>query len=434
MELSRRRLIQAGLLSLAAAGVGGAVTACGGSGGTTAAGGGGGGAEELTLWYWGGGLSDKAVEDAVKQFAAKTTIKPSVIGGDFKQKLITTMNGRKFVPDITGIKGENIASLLAEPDRFIDLNTLGADKLAGQYVEWKWKQGSTTDGKLIGFPIDIGPTALFYRQDIFEKAGLPSDPAEVGSAMSSWDAFFEAGAKLRKANPDAFPLDTMEGLFDMTVGQQSKRFIDENNTFIGDQAHIRAAWDIVIKANELGLIGTKYDGADWNAAAQQGKIAATCGAAWFALDLKDGVADTAGKWRVAPMPGGPANIGGSFLALTAECRDPKLAFEVVTWLLSPENQARGFADAALFPAAPAAYDMPELTGGDPFFGDQKTIEVFGPAAQNIPVQYEAPADAAVGQPFKDELVSVWTKGKKADVAWTDAVASAKQIAERQGVS
>ena len=80
------------------------------------------------------------------------------------------------MPDITGIKGEDIASFLPNADRFLDLNTLGADKIASQYLDWKLKQGQTQDGKLIGFPIDIGPTALFYREDLFAKAGLPSDP------------------------------------------------------------------------------------------------------------------------------------------------------------------------------------------------------------------------------------------------------------------
>jgi len=52
----------------------------------------------------------------------------------------------------------------AQANQFIDMNTLGADKIAGQFLEWKWKQGSTQDGKLVGFPIDIGPTALFYAR------------------------------------------------------------------------------------------------------------------------------------------------------------------------------------------------------------------------------------------------------------------------------
>lgn len=422
MELTRRTLIQAGLLSLALAGC----SSKGGSGGS-------GGTKELSLWYWGGGLSDKVVADAVKQFK-QITLKPSLIGGDFKQKLVTTMNGRKFVPDITGIKGENIASMLDEANRFIDLNTLGADKLAGQYVEWKWKQGSTKDGKLIGFPIDIGPTAMFYRQDIFKKGGLPTEPAEVSAAMSTWEDLFAAGQKLKKAVPDAFIVDGVLQVFTVAVGQGDKRFIDQNNHFIGDQDHIRKAWDIAVKSVEMGVAAPKFDGQDLNAAMTNGKLAAIQGAAWAALDIKNGAQGTDGKWRVAATPVGPANIGGSFLALPTTCRDPQLAFQIVTWLLSAENQARGFTDAALFPSSPATYTMPALTQGDPFFGGQKTIEVLGEAAKKVPVQYEASADAAVSQPYSDELTNVWVKGKNRDQAWNDAVAAAKQIAERQGVS
>ena len=90
------------------------------------------------------------------------------------------------------------------------------------------------------------------------------------------------------------------------------------------------------------------------------------------------------------MPGGPANIGGSFLAIPERARNPKQAFEIITWMLSPENQARGFTDAGALPVQPRRRtSMPALTDGDPFFGGQATIEVFGPAAEKIPVAYEA---------------------------------------------
>jgi len=143
---------------------------------------------------------------------------------------------------------------------------------------------------------------------------------------------------------------------------------------------------------------------------------------------------TKGLWRVASAPGGPGNIGGSFLALPKQCKDPALAFKIVSWLLSPENNAEGFTDSSLFPASPATYTMPALTGGDPFFGGQKTIEIFGPAAQKIPVAYEAAADAAVSAPYFSELTKVEQQGKASDQAWKDAVSQAKQIAARSGVS
>jgi cellobiose transport system substrate-binding protein len=418
-------LLQASLLAAA----GGVTAACGGGPGSKSS---DSGSKEIALWYWAGGLSDKVVADAVTQFASQTTIKSSVIGGDFKQKLTTTLAAGRSVPDITGIKGEDIAGLLPQSKQFVDLNTLGADKLASQYLPWKWKQGSTQDGKLIGFPIDIGPTALFYREDLFAKAGLPTKPEEVSAQMSTWDSYFEAMQTLRAKVPKSFPVNNVTSVFSAAIGQNTVRFVDSGNKFVGDQDHIRKAWDTALKALTLGL-DAKINDNSWNAAIANGTIAAEIGAAWHALDLSSAGPATKGKWRVAANPGGPANIGGSFLAIPAAAGNPELAFQVISWLLDPENQGRGFTDAALFPSAPAAYKLPALTSPDPFFGGQVTIDVFGPAAEKIPIAYEAPSDAAVAAAYYNELLKVET-GKDTNEAWTDAVGQAKQIARKQGAS
>jgi len=70
--------------------------------------------------------------------------------------------------------------------------------------------------------------------------------------------------------------------------------------------------------------------------------------------------------------------------------------------------------------------MSQLTAGDEFFGGQKTIEVFGAAAQNIPIAYTSPHDSLVAAPFYTELTNVEATGKDPDQAWKDAVAAAKQ--------
>lgn len=424
MELSRRRMLQLGMLGVAGTAVG-ATAACGSSsssGSKTTA---------LSLWYWGGGLSDKVVADAVTHFP-DFQIKAQKIDGDFKQKLITTMAGGKFVPDITGIKGEDIASFLPNADRFVDLNTLGADKLHSQYLEWKWKQATSKDGKVVGFPIDIGPTGMYYRADLFAQAGLPTDPAQVAPLVDTWDGYFEVGQRIHKALPKTVLINNIGSIFSLIIGQGTTRFIDASNHFIGDGDHIKTAWDTSVKALTLGL-DAKINDESWKQAIGNGTLATEVGAAWHALDISDAAPQTSGKWRVAPNPGGPANQGGSFLAIPKTSGNPAAAFQVITWLLSPANDARGFTDAALFPATPDAYALPALTTGDPFFGGQKTIEVFGPQAQKIPVAYEAPADAAVSGPYYSELTNVET-GKDPEKAFADAVSQAKQIARRQGVN
>jgi cellobiose transport system substrate-binding protein len=428
MEISRRRILQVSLLGMAGAAAGSIVAACSSKDNPT-----GGDSKDLVMWYWSGGLSEKVVADVAAQFP-DIRFTATQIGGNFKEKLVTTITSRQFLPDITGIKGEDIAYFMSQENQFLDLRELGADALKSEYLEWKWAQGSSPDGKLIGFPIDIGPTALYYRIDIFEQAGLPTDPAEVGAALATWDDFFEAGVQLRAAVPTSYPVVEAASIYKNALGQTTKRYVDPNNTFIGDQDHVREAWETAVTAVRLGLSGkVAAGGQDYNAAVANGVFPSIVGPAWLALDIKSAAESSSGQWRVAPMPSGPANEGGSFLSIPKSSGNPTKAFEIITWLLNVENQGRGFTDAALFPSAPAAYDLPELTGPDEFFGGQKTIEVFGAAAENIPVAYESAHDAAIQESYLAELANVESSGKDPETAWNDAVAAGKDVAERLGV-
>ena len=428
MELSRRTLL-GGFTAV----LGGSLVGCSSGMNTTGTTAKKNTTTELTMWCWPGGLGKSVLDDTIAHFP-DPKIKYSEIGGDFKQKLVTTFNGGTGIPDITGIKGEDIASLLPQADRFVDLKTVGADSVLGDYLEWKVNQATTLDGKVIGLPIDVGPTALFYREDVFAAGGLPSDPAKVAEQLKTWDDFFAAGVELKKANPKAPLVWDATDLYDMVVGQGTERYISKDNKFIGDQDHIRKAWDTSVKAMTLKIDGKTPSGSpDWNAGLDQGTIPAHIGAAWVALDIKSAVKTSVGKWRLAPTPSGPANFGGSFLAITKNAADPQKAFEVIKYMLSPDNEAKAFADAQIFPSAPAAYDKPQLKAADPFFGGQVPIDTFGPAAKAIPVAYQSPFDDAVAAPFHDELKTVQTGSKTSDAAWASAVSKAKAIAKRQGV-
>ena len=373
------------------------------------------------------------LDEAVKKFT-KPKLKTQEIGGDFKAKLLTTMTGGRGVPDITGVKGEDIAAFYPQAKQFTDLNSLGADKLKSQYLDWKWAQATAPDGNQIGIPIDIGPTALFYREDVFAEAGLPTDPAELAAAASTYDDYYALGVELKAKMPDHYLVKDLATIFGVVTGAGTDYYVDEDDTFIGDQDHIRAAWDTTIKAITLGIDAKITDGNDHNAGMTNGTLPAQLGAAWFGLDIANGAPDSAGKWRVTANPGGPANIGGSFLTIPKSSEKAEQAFEVISWILSPENEAAGFADASLFPATPSSYAMPELTKPDPFFGDQVTIDVFGPQAEKIPVAFTSPYDAAVSAAYYEELGNIETKGKDSDDAWDDAVSKAKSVAERLGVS
>ncbi len=434
MSLTRRSFLAgSGLLAVPAV-----LAACGSSGSSGSATGAAASAgaaarngKELTMWYWGSGLSDQAVKDVIASFAGRATITAKLIDGDFKQQLTTALTSGTGVPDITGVKGEDMPEVLTQPERFLDLNTLGAKALAGSFVAGKYAQATSADGKQLGLPIDLGPTALFFRADLWAKAGLPAGPPEVSARMATWDDWFEAAAMLKKNLPGTFAIRNSTDVFAIALAQQPETFMARDGSFVGDTGGVKTAWDVAVRSITTGVQAGIYDGQAFNEALAAGKLTGHVGPAWMGADLESGAPKTSGAWRVAAAPGGPANIGGSYLTLPSTCRNPEQAFAFIAELLSPANQGRGFADASLFPSVPAAYALPALRQGQPFFGGQSTIDVFGPAAEKLPAVYESPLNAAVSASYSSELANV-EAGKNPAQAWDDAVAAGSQVAQAAG--
>ncbi|MFF0299857.1 ABC transporter substrate-binding protein [Streptomyces sp. NPDC004562] len=427
MRLSRRGLLRAGLAGTAATALGGLASGCAVPTGSTG--------RNMVLWYWSGGLSDTVVKNAKARYGGSVDLDAIQIGGYYRSKLITTLAGRAHIPDIAGLRGEDMASYLPNADQFVDLRTLGAEKLRSRYLDWKWQQAVAPDGSLVGLPIDVGPVVHYYQPAVYEKAGLPHEPADVSRELDTWDKFFTAGERLKKRLPGTYILTDVVSVFEMSIGQGTSRFVDEDRRFIGDGPHVRACWDRAVEAKRRGIVSDIVSGTpDSVSATEKGTLPSQLNASWAAGDLKLAYPKTEGHWRVADCPGGPSNVGGSFLAITKACREPERAFEIISWMLDSRNQAQGFVDAGLFPSTPASYAMPKLREPDPFFGGQITMDVFGPAAEKIPVAFNSPYDIALGQPIRDEIKNVGVLGKDPAKAWEDAMDSCRRIAKHLGVA
>ena len=76
--------------------------------------------------------------------------------------------------------------------------------LKGNFLEWKWKQALTPDGKkLVGLGTDVGAQGMCYRTDLFAKAGLPTDREKVGELWPTWDAYLATGKRFAAARTGA---------------------------------------------------------------------------------------------------------------------------------------------------------------------------------------------------------------------------------------
>src|SRR3546814_20693581 len=74
--------------------------------------------------------------------------------------------------------------------------------------DWSSDVCSSDLGKIIGYGTDIGPEAICYRSDLFEKAGLPTDREEVaellGGDSATWEDYFAAGRDFVKESDAAW--------------------------------------------------------------------------------------------------------------------------------------------------------------------------------------------------------------------------------------
>lgn len=434
MVVSRRTLLTGGTASLALLSVGG-LAACSTSAtpqteGPTQSG----GTTSMVLWTWPEGFGKKVLA-AVASDLPQFKLRQDVIGGDFKQKLTTTFTAGSGLPDITGVKGEDIAFFLTQDKYFVDLNTIGAPDIKGTYLDWKWAQATTTDGKQLGIPIDIGPTALFYRFDVFQDAGLPYEPDALAAAIRTWDDYFALGKELLAKKPGTYLIRNAGGLFDTAWKQSGQGFINEQNVFIGDEPHIKDAWGTAVTALNDGIVATlQSNTADAAAAVNEGKLPADLGASWHLSDLMVDAPATAGKWHVCAHPGDATNNGGSFLTIPAGVKDPAGSFEIIKFMLNPQNQAYEYQDKGNFPATPAAWTMPEVAGPVEFLGGQVAAEVFGPAAETVRPLYENPNQNTVSAPYYAEMDLVESSKKDPNQAWDDAVKQAERLAKQVGIT
>ncbi|MFF0342091.1 ABC transporter substrate-binding protein [Kribbella sp. NPDC004875] len=411
MSLSRRQFLAVGSAAAAAG-----LTGCGSRSSL-------GGKNELSMWTWVGSVNDDLIGQAEKAIPGHDGMKLSMtrIGSNYKTKVLTALAGKSLVPDIVAIN-DDVATYFPNADQFHDLNELGAKDLSKDFLAWKWKLGITPDDKMMAYPMDTGPTALFYRTDIFQKAGIDIDPAAVADLAPDWDTYIALAKKVKQAVPGSSITDNITSIFSYRMAQAPKRYMTEDGQYIGDQDHVREAFDLAVRVVKEGLSANAQNGStDADAVVTNGRLVAFNAAVWWAqLGPKNAAPKTKGLWRVTAAPGGAGNRGGSFLAITKYCKNPEAAFAFISWLESSKNQAQAFLDPVLFPSTPASYTDPRLSAPDPFFGGQKIVDVFAESAKKYPGAYFSPYDSIVGTPLSNELVNVETAGKSPDQAWSDA--------------
>lgn len=426
-RIDRRQFLRGlGAFSGAAA-AGGLLTGCGGQQNISDD------PNELVLWYWNRSVSPTLLDEAATQIpGASKRIRADVIGGGYDDKLRTSLAGNAYIPDVAAINS-NCSLYFPSEEKFVDLNELGAAEYAADFYDWKWALGTSPTGRQLFWPMDTGPTGFYYRADVFADAGLPSEPDEVAAQASDWDAWIAMGEELR-GTADVALVNTAQMLFNQVINASEERYLDRENRplYALEGSAVREAWDIALRASRAGVTAKLPVENEQNSAWSSGRTVGHIEAVWWGQILTDTAPDTAGSWRIAHQPGPPGNSGGSFFAIPEASKDPEAAFTFMTWLTSPENQAKSYNEIQLFPSTPESFTGGTIESGTDFFGDQDPLEFFAAVAPDVPPTYVSTYEPQTSA-FGTEITNVEAIGKDPDQAWADAVAQADALLGKRGV-
>lgn len=332
-------------------------------------------------------------EDLITEYEAlhpNITIihKKAATTNEARDNLTTRLAAGSGLSDIEAVEVDWLAELTAYPDQFVDL---AAPEVENRWLDWKAAAATTEDGKLIGYGTDIGPQAVCYRADLFEKAGLPSDRESVKAMLgTTWDEYFAAGRKFVETSGGIPWMDSAGANYLGMINQIEYAFEDADGTVIAaTNPEVRKIYDTLIQASVTDNLSAHLAqwSEDWSKSFQANGFATILCPGWM-LGVIEGNAEGVSGWDIADtFPGGGGNWGGSYLTVPSQGAHPEEAKALAAWLTAPQQQLKAFQAKGTFPSQVEALSDPELlTATNVFFNDAPTGEILANRAAAVTVQ------------------------------------------------
>lgn len=265
--------------------------------------------------------------------------------------------------------------------------------------EFRWSD-TEMDGRYYAMPWDSGPVVMYYRRDVFEQAGLPSEPEEVDALVATWDDYYNTCQII--VDTTGLPCfahnraNNYGRLYEMVLWSRGLGYFDaETGELSVDSPENIETLEMFGRFWDAGLVSDSLEWTDpWYAefSSLESPNATIVIASWMEVFMKDWLAPgTEGLWGAVRMPAWDAdsaraaNDGGSTFVIPAQSRNADAAWAFIEFILgNPENQLRMFEISGFIPALETTYDAPIFDEGDDFFGGQLTRQLYAEVLFDIP--------------------------------------------------
>jgi N,N'-diacetylchitobiose transport system substrate-binding protein len=250
---------------------------------------------------------------------------------------------------------------------------------------------ATYQGKVYGYPYDVGVRALIYRTDLFTKANL-TPPA-------TWTQLEQDAVKLQSANSGVSGFAVIGGnqwyYLPMVWNWGGDIAVQQGGKWVSgmDSSDAVAAYQFyanLLRVEKLSpSASANWQGSDADQAFALGKVAMMVGGSW---DLQAILAQTPSmqsKIGTALLPDGPAGnndtfAGGSNLSVFKNCADKADANSFIQFLLQNKNVTHLTSSLGLFPATLSGVSEQEAPGGAFSAPLWKTFALQVPHSRSVP--------------------------------------------------
>lgn len=385
---------------------------------------------ELTFWSWTPGIEKVVDIWNAENPDIQVDVNKQDGGEGAVTKLLTAIEAGSGAPDVMQTEYQAIPNLVSS-DALADVSGELSDETAGHFADGVWEAVTLGTDAVYGVPQDSGPMQFYYREDIFAKHDL--------EVPTTWDEYAEVARELHEKAPDTY-LGTFSaadpGWFTGLTQQAGA-------SWYGIEGE---SWSVDVDSPEVTRVAEYWGGLveegvidnkpmytpEWNQSLNDGTQAGWLSAIWAPGVLEGNAPDTAGRWRMAPMPqwdeGAEATgtWGGSATSVTSQAEYPAQAAQFVEWLNTDPEAVQALVDeSGLYPAdIPGSEDA--LSDPPEFFSNQKDFYEIaaGTARTTQPFVYGPNINVAYSA-YEDEFGKA-TKAKSAD-AFVDAVAEIQKV-------
>ena len=365
---------------------------------------------EITIWAW--NVAAKALVESAKSFNQKyPNIKVNVqeygLAQNVYERYSVILSSGVGVPDIIQIESDYVQTFAETyPQYFFDMN--GYIDIEGKVDPSKISTSYDSEGKLVSIPWDSGPVVMFYREDLFNQAGI-----DINSIITFED-YISAGKKLK----ERFPNITMTGLpFTQDENLFRCLLVANKSYYLNNKGEITVASSKAIETLQMikRLIdeGVAKNTINWDGgivANKNGELASWIMGGWWGGTIKDQMPEMKGKWKIAPIPAFPdgaraSSSGGAGLSITAsEPIKQAAALEFIKEsLMNVDNQLMMYEKYSLFPSYLPTYDDARFLKSDDYFGDDFN-KILADVTKETPNVIYASEDFAE---IKNTVVSVY---------------------------